>query len=98
MFFTCWEVVITQSHYAQISLSETPYCPCVSRGVRRAYLCAEDKDTIKFFEHRRQWMVERMHYLGSILSINICTYIQPLSAYIICSAAGGILCTAHSDY
>jgi len=28
----------------------------------------------KSFEHRRQWVVERMHYLASLFNIDICTY------------------------
>ena len=52
---------MTQSRESQISLSDTPYYHCISRCVRRAYLCGEDKYTEKSFEHRRQWVVERVH-------------------------------------
>jgi len=48
---------MTQSRQSQISLSDTPYYHCISRCVRRAYLCGEDKYTEKSFEHRRQWIV-----------------------------------------
>jgi len=65
---------MTQSRQSQVSLSDTPYYHCISRCVRRAYLCGEDKYTEKSFEHRRQWVVERMHYLASIFSIDICAY------------------------
>ncbi|MEJ6079549.1 hypothetical protein MT391_13580 [Vibrio sp. 1-Bac 57] len=51
---------MTQSRQSQVSLSDTPYYHCISRCVRRAYLCGEDKYTEKSFEHRRQWVVERM--------------------------------------
>jgi len=65
---------MTQSRQSQVSLADTPYYHCISRCVRRAYLCGEDKYTEKSFEHRRQWVVERMHYLASLFSIDICAY------------------------
>jgi len=65
---------MTQSRQSQVLLSDTPYYHCISRCVRRAYLCGEDKYTEKSFEHRRQWVVERMHYLASLFSIDICAY------------------------
>ncbi|MCG6202799.1 transposase [Psychromonas antarctica] len=65
---------MTQSRQSQVSLSDTPYYHCISRCVRRAYLCGEDKYTEKSFEHRRQWVVERMHYLASVFNIDICAY------------------------
>ncbi|MEL0629773.1 hypothetical protein [Psychromonas aquatilis] len=65
---------MTQSRRSQISLCDTPYYHCISRCVRRAYLCGEDKYTVKSFEHRRQWVIERMHHLASIFSIDICAY------------------------
>ena len=65
---------MTQSRQSQVSLADTPYYHCISRCVRRAYLCGEDKYTSQSFEHRRKWMVERMHHLASIFSINICAY------------------------
>jgi len=65
---------MTQSRQSQVSLSDTPYYHCISRCVRRAYLCGEDKYTEKSFEHRRQWVIERMHYLASIFNIDICAY------------------------
>ncbi len=39
-----------------ISLPETPYYHCVSRCVRRAYLCGLDHYTGKSYEHRRAWL------------------------------------------
>ena len=65
---------MTQSRESQVSLSDTPYYHCISRCVRRAYLCGEDKYTQKSFAHRRQWVAERMHYLASIFNIDICAY------------------------
>ena len=65
---------MTQSRSSLISLSDTPYYHCISRCVRRAFLCGEDKFTGQSFSHRRQWVAERMHFLASLFNIDICGY------------------------
>ena len=35
------EFVMTQSRQSQVLLSDTPYYHCISRCVRRTYLCGE---------------------------------------------------------
>lgn len=59
---------------AQICLEDTPYYHCVSRCVRRAYLCGEDKLTKTSYEHRRQWVQDRIHFLSEIFAIDVCAY------------------------
>lgn len=49
---------------SQISLLDTPYYHCVSRCVRRAFLCGEQDG--KSFEHRRQWVEDRIHTLSEV--------------------------------
>ncbi|CAG9000408.1 MAG: hypothetical protein CENE_02403 [Candidatus Celerinatantimonas neptuna] len=58
----------------QISLSDTPYYHCVSRCVRRAFLCGEDALTGKSYEHRRGWIEARLLFLANIFALDICAY------------------------
>ena len=65
---------MTQSRDSLISLSDTPYYHCISRCVRRAFLCGEDKYTRQSFEHRRQWVIDRVKYLTDTFPIEVCAY------------------------
>ena len=52
----------------------TPYYHCVSRCVRRSFLCGQDNMTGKSYEHRRAWVEQRMLSLASMYCIRICSY------------------------
>jgi hypothetical protein len=58
----------------QVSLETTPYYHCVSRCVRRAFLCGVDTLTGKSYEHRREWIVDRIKELVDIFAIDTCAY------------------------
>ncbi|UZE96925.1 transposase [Alkalimarinus alittae] len=57
-----------------ISLEDTPYYHCVSRCVRRSFLCGEDKLTGANYEHRRQWVEKRLISLSGVFAIDLCAY------------------------
>ncbi|GLQ30377.1 transposase [Litoribrevibacter albus] len=59
---------------AQISLDATPYYHCVSRCVRRAFLCGLDDLTGKSYEHRRGWLENKLLSLPAIFAIDIAAY------------------------
>lgn len=60
--------------YNQISLAATPYYHCVSRCVRRAFLCGTDNLTGQSFEHRRQWIEDKILALARIFALDVCAY------------------------
>jgi len=57
-----------------ISLQNTPYYHCVSRCVRRTFLCGVDESTGKSYEHRRGWIEDKMLALAKVFAIDICAY------------------------
>ena len=63
-----------QPRSSQISLSDTPFYHCVSRCVRRSFLCGVDSYSGQSYEHRRGWVEQRLLFLSSIFSIDICAY------------------------
>jgi REP element-mobilizing transposase RayT len=55
-------------------LEDTPYYHCISRCVRRAFLCGEDSLTGFNFEHRRQWIIDRIKLLCTVFAVDLCAY------------------------
>ena len=63
-----------EPRYRQVSVDDTPYYHCISRCVRRAFLCGSDPLTGFNFEHRRQWIVDRIKLLCSVFAVDLCAY------------------------
>lgn len=60
--------------YSQLSLNDTLWYHCVSRCVRRAYLCGRDDRSGQSYEHRRQWVMQRIKQLAGIFTIDVAAY------------------------
>lgn len=65
---------MTRARYTQVSLDSTPYYHCVCRCVRRAFLCGRDHYSGQDYEHRREWVVERLAVLAEVFAIDLCAY------------------------
>lgn len=57
-----------------VSLNDTPWYHCVSKCVRRAWLCGNDPYDGRDYSHRRQWVLNRMNKLTQAFAIEVASY------------------------
>ena len=50
------------------------YYHLVSRCVQRAFLCGFDPVTGKDYNHRKDWLIERLHFLAQYFAVDLCGY------------------------
>lgn len=63
-----------QPRYRLVDTQTTPYYHCISRCVRRAFLFGFDRASGKNFDHRKQWILDRIKTLSSVFAIDVCAY------------------------
>jgi REP element-mobilizing transposase RayT len=47
---------------------------CIARCVRRAFLCGVDPYTGRDYNHRKQWVIERLRQLAGVFGVEVCGY------------------------
>lgn len=65
---------MTKARSQQICLEATPYYHCVSRCVRKAYLCGIDFVTKQNYEHRRAWLEQEILKQAQVFAIDVAAY------------------------
>lgn len=68
------KVRMTRPRAELISLETTPYYHCISRCVRRAFLCGDDRYSGLNFDHRKPWLISRLKRLSDVFAIDIAAY------------------------
>jgi len=62
------------ARYRLVDIDTTPYYHCMVRCVRRAYLCGDDRLSGNNFDHRKQWILDRVKQLSSVFAVDVCAY------------------------
>jgi hypothetical protein len=65
---------VPQPRSSQISLLDTLHYHCVSRCVRRSFLCGIDNYSGQSYKHRRGWVEKRLLFLSSVFAIDLRAY------------------------
>jgi REP element-mobilizing transposase RayT len=65
-FLQRWPMTVARSQLVDVSV--TRYYHCISRCVRRAFLCGEG------YEHRKQWIEDRLETLSGCFAVSVCGF------------------------
>ena len=65
---------MTIARHQLVDAAATPYYHCIARCVRRAFLCGRDDFSGNNYEHRKQWVVDRLAVLAQAFTLEICAY------------------------
>ncbi|USD64307.1 transposase [Vibrio sp. SCSIO 43136] len=65
---------MTTARKQLVAVDATPYYHCISRCVRRSFLCGIDSLTNTNCEHRRAWVEAKILSLTQMYCINVCAY------------------------
>lgn len=66
--------VMTRPRTCLVSAADTRWYHCVSRCVRRAFLCGRDHTSGRDFEHRRAWVTDRLMELSRVFAIDVAAF------------------------
>ena len=62
---------MTAARSQLVDATASGFYHCISRCVRRAFLCGEDALTGRSFDHRKQWVEDRLLALAEIFAVGV---------------------------